>query len=81
MREEGSTGSEANIAKEGSKIILVIDDDKIMRDLFKNYLSKLGYSVAVTGEGEEGLKLANKLRPLFWMFKCQVWMVGGYYRG
>ena len=63
LREEGSTGSEANIAKEGSKIILVIDDDKIMRDLFKNYLSKLGYSVAVTGEGEEGLKLANKLRP------------------
>ncbi len=63
LKEEGSTGSEANIAKEGSKIILVIDDDKIMRDLFKNYLSKLGYSVAVTGEGEEGLKLANKLRP------------------
>ena len=63
VRDEDSTGSEANIAKEGSKIILVIDDDKIMRDLFKNYLSKLGYSVAITSDGEEGLKLANKLRP------------------
>jgi CheY-like chemotaxis protein len=63
VRDEDSTGNEANIAKEGSKIVLVIDDDKIMRDLFKNYLSKLGYSVAVTGDGEEGLKLANKLRP------------------
>jgi CheY-like chemotaxis protein len=63
VRDEDSSGSEANIAKEGSKIILVIDDDKIMRDLFKNYLSKLGYSVAVTADGEEGLKLANKLRP------------------
>jgi CheY-like chemotaxis protein/anti-sigma regulatory factor (Ser/Thr protein kinase) len=62
VRDENVTGSEA-VAKEGSKIILVIDDDKIMRDLFKNYLSKLGYSVAVTNDGEEGLKLANKLRP------------------
>ena len=63
VKDEDSTGNEADIAKEGSKIVLVIDDDKIMRDLFKNYLSKLGYSVAVTGDGEEGLKLANKLRP------------------
>ena len=47
----------------GSKIILVIDDDSIMRELLKNYLSKLGYSVAVAAEGEEGVKLAKKLRP------------------
>jgi CheY-like chemotaxis protein len=45
------------------KIILVIDDDKIMRELLKNYLSKLGYSVAIAGDGEEGIKLAHKLRP------------------
>ena len=64
VRDEDMIGSsEANIVKEGNKIILVIDDDKIMRDLFKNYLSKLGYSVAVTSDGEEGIKLANKLRP------------------
>jgi CheY-like chemotaxis protein len=45
------------------KIILVIDDDKIMRELLKGYLSKLGYSVAVAADGEEGVKLAYKLRP------------------
>jgi len=45
------------------QIILVIDDDKIMRELLKGYLSKLGYSVAVAVDGEEGIKLAYKLRP------------------
>ncbi len=44
-------------------IILVIDDDKLVRELLKAYLSKLGYSVATASSGEEGLRLANKLRP------------------
>jgi len=39
-------------------IVLVIDDDSITRELLKNYLSQLGYSVA-----EAGIKLAKKLRP------------------
>jgi len=44
-------------------IVLVIDDDSITRELLKNYLSQLGYSVAVAADGEAGIKLAKKLRP------------------
>jgi PAS domain S-box-containing protein len=44
-------------------IILVIDDDSTVRELFKGYLSKLGYAVAVAASGTEGFRLVKKLRP------------------
>ncbi|MEZ5671582.1 MAG: response regulator [Thiotrichaceae bacterium] len=43
--------------------ILVIDDDATVRGLLKSYLSKIGYQVAIAATGEEGIKLAKKLRP------------------
>ncbi|MDY6991458.1 MAG: ATP-binding protein, partial [Pseudomonadota bacterium] len=43
--------------------LLVIDDDDVVRNLFETYLTKVGYRVAVAASGEEGLKLAKKLRP------------------
>jgi signal transduction histidine kinase/CheY-like chemotaxis protein len=43
--------------------VLVIDDDPVVRDLFKTYLSKQGYQVAVAEGGDEGLRLARKLHP------------------
>ena len=46
-----------------SGVLLVIDDDETVRDLFQTFLSKVGYQVAVAANGEEGLKLAKKLRP------------------
>jgi CheY-like chemotaxis protein len=48
---------------EGDGIVLVIDDDKIVRELLKTYLSKLGYAVATAESGQQGLQLARKLRP------------------
>jgi len=51
------------LTTEGQGFVLVIDDDMITRELLKNYLSKLGYAVAVAADGEAGLKLAKKLRP------------------
>lgn len=47
----------------GAGVILVIDDDIAVRSLLKTYLSKVGYQVAVAGDGTEGLRLAKKLRP------------------
>jgi PAS domain S-box-containing protein len=47
----------------GDGIVLVIDDDTTVRGLFKQYLSSLGYAVAVAPSGKEGLQLAKKLRP------------------
>jgi len=43
--------------------VLVIDDDISHRQLLKDYLSKLGYAVAVAADGTEGLTLAHKLYP------------------
>ncbi len=47
----------------GDGIILVIDDEVAVRDLLKKELSQLGYAVATASNGEEGLRLAKKLRP------------------
>jgi PAS domain S-box-containing protein len=46
-----------------SGVVLVIDDDEIVREMLEVYLSKVGYQVAAAANGKEGLKLAKKLRP------------------
>ncbi|MFD0682234.1 MULTISPECIES: response regulator [unclassified Paenibacillus] len=48
---------------EGKATILVIDDEPANQQLIERYLGKEGWAVAVAGSGEEGLKLAKKLRP------------------
>ncbi len=52
---------ETSLQEEG--IILVIDDDEIIRELFQEDLSKLGYAVAVAADGTQGLELVRKLQP------------------
>ncbi|MCK5719311.1 MAG: response regulator [Thiomargarita sp.] len=46
-----------------SGVLLVIDDDKTIRELLSIYLSKVGYKVVEAANGQEGLKLAKKLHP------------------
>ncbi|MCK5522648.1 MAG: response regulator [Thiomargarita sp.] len=46
-----------------SGVLLVIDDDETVRELLTIYLSKIGYHVVTASSGQEGLKLAKKLRP------------------
>ncbi|OQW94124.1 MAG: hypothetical protein BWK79_07495 [Beggiatoa sp. IS2] len=53
----------ADGSESGQGTILVIDDDQTVRDLFHSYLTKLGYKVAVSSGGDEGLRLARKLKP------------------
>jgi len=53
--------TETSLKKEG--IILVIDDDVIIRELFQQNLSQLGYAVAVAADSNQGIELAHKLRP------------------
>ncbi len=47
----------------GDGIVIVIDDDSMVRELLRDYLSQRGYAVAVAADGKEGLRLAKKLRP------------------
>ncbi len=50
-----------SLKKEG--VILVIDDDMIIRELLQDNLSELGYAVAVAVDGNQGIELAKKLYP------------------
>ena len=54
--------------------ILVIDDDPAIQLLLKRTLATQGYTVIVAGDGEQGLKLAFKLRPA--MVICD-WVMPG----
>ena len=54
---------EAETSLKGEGIILVIDDNIIIRDLFQENLSQLGYAVAVAIDGNQGIELARKLQP------------------
>ena len=42
------------------KKILIIEDDEFVRDLYKRYLEKAGYKVAIAADGETGLAMAKK---------------------
>ncbi|HYK89988.1 MAG TPA: response regulator [Acidobacteriota bacterium] len=47
----------------GSTLVLVIDDDAAVRELIQRSLIREGYRIACAADGEEGLRLADKLRP------------------
>lgn len=44
--------------------ILVIDDDASQRDLMRRFLMAEGFAVQTASDGEEGMRLARRLRPL-----------------
>ncbi len=43
--------------------ILMIDDDKFMREIFSRRFTKEGFSFAEAMSGEQGLKMAKELKP------------------
>jgi DNA-binding response OmpR family regulator len=47
----------------GPSTVLVIDDDRLVRDLLRRFLEKEGFRVAMSSHGEEGLRIARDLRP------------------
>ncbi len=62
------TTSEAQVKEvetslKGEGIVLVIDDDALIRELFQQNLTQLGYAVAVAIDGNQGMELAKKLQP------------------
>ncbi|MBE7472532.1 MAG: hypothetical protein DPW09_07115 [Anaerolineae bacterium] len=48
---------------DGSDLVLVIDDDPVVRDLMQRFLVKEGFRVQLAANGEIGLHLAKELRP------------------
>ncbi len=55
--------AEAIAAAGAGRTVLVIDDDPEARDIVERFLRKDGFKVATAGGGEEGLRLAHKLKP------------------
>ena len=54
---------EAIRATGAGRTLLVIDDDPEARDIVERFLRKDGFEVVTAGSGEEGLRLAYKLKP------------------
>ncbi|HEX7661304.1 MAG TPA: response regulator transcription factor [Pseudonocardiaceae bacterium] len=43
--------------------VLVVDDDRTVRDVVRRYLEHAGYRVAVAGDGEQALRIAAEAAP------------------
>jgi CheY-like chemotaxis protein len=59
--ESPKTGADRPLRPAGT--VLVIDDDAAARDLMRRFLIADGFTVRVAGDGDEGLRLADELRP------------------
>ena len=46
-----------------SPLVLVVDDERKIRDLVRSYLERAGIDVLTTGSGAEALELAGRSRP------------------
>jgi CheY-like chemotaxis protein/anti-sigma regulatory factor (Ser/Thr protein kinase) len=47
----------------GPATVLIVDDDRLVRDLLRRFLTKEGFRVMAAVSGEEGLRRARELRP------------------
>ncbi|MDP3934799.1 MAG: response regulator [Candidatus Giovannonibacteria bacterium] len=59
---EASAAKNSGSAKEGAKI-LIVEDDKFLRDLIVQKLKREGFATSEAVDGEEGLKIAKEKRP------------------
>jgi len=78
--ETSHTSATVPETKPDMETILVIDDDPSVRDLMSRFLTKLDFHVVVATNGEEGFRLAKKIRPLLItldvvMPECDGWTV------
>ena len=62
--ESVETSAAAAPTKSKRDTVLVIDDDATVRDLMSRFLGKLGFHVVTAANGEEGVRLARKVRPM-----------------
>ena len=47
----------------GPATVLIVDDDRLVRDLLRRFLERQGFRVVAAVSGEEGLRRARELRP------------------
>ena len=77
--ESSDCDSGSGTGKEKSENnILVIDDDPAIRDLSRRLLEPAGYNVITAEGGEEGIRLARKLRPQVILLDVMMPQVDGW---
>ncbi|MDX2031005.1 MAG: response regulator [Blastocatellia bacterium] len=59
---ERDAAAQFNVAPD-APLILVIDDNQAVQDLMQRFLSREGFRVAGALDGQEGLRLAERLQP------------------
>jgi PAS domain S-box-containing protein len=63
-RERPPAGDVATVvSKRRPTSVLIVDDDRLVRDLLQRFLEKEGFRVAAAASGEEGLRLARGSPP------------------
>lgn len=64
MRLPGKALGETESAQEGSAaLILVVEDDRDLRELYATHFESEGFRVATAADGEQGLRRAYELLP------------------
>ena len=58
-----STALTGNLAVPGRGKVLLVDDDEINRDIYREYLELKGYTAVLAQDGEQALALAASERP------------------
>jgi signal transduction histidine kinase/CheY-like chemotaxis protein len=61
--QTASSGTGEQPVGDTGELILVIDDDQQIQELTRRVLSREGFRVAKATRGEDGIRLARKLRP------------------
>jgi PAS domain S-box-containing protein len=61
--EEKAAAAAAIVPGASAPLVLVVDDDRLVRDLLKRFLMKEGFRVAMAATGDEGLRAARELKP------------------
>jgi len=58
--------------------IMVVDDDKEIRDILKKYLAENNFSVVMTDNGSEGLMLVRESQPDILLLDAEMPGLDGY---
>jgi GAF domain-containing protein/CheY-like chemotaxis protein len=61
--ESAVSAAPAEDVPAGNGTVLVIDDERTVRDLMQRFLLKEGFRVVTAASGEEGLRRAHEMRP------------------
>jgi len=57
--------------------VLVVDDDRIVAEMYRLALTRAGHDVSVASDGEMGLAMASSVRPDFMFLDMRMPKMGG----